>query len=280
MELWWKRRFLYPNKWATNALMHCRRAGSFWSQSQVYAHQLVKREISQCLSRLVHLRRSFRFRGSRRLSVTKRIVNFYRYNQVHRFWWVQIRWRDQKLFRTQPHVLSVKLDSIWLRKVRWRCNYQRKHTYSRIIRQLVESKEIWSEPNDAFALGSGRRHWWSNWARRLKRLPTRRCRCIAKLYRKGLGLGIQDNFEPERSGYTLLDLLSDVGGLQGILISGISLILSIFNHNHLDNFLVFKLFTSAEKDAPLRTSSTDSIREFFLDKCIPTKLACCAKKHK
>ena len=197
MELWWKRRFLYPNKWATNALMHCRRVGSFWSQSQVYAHQLVKREISQCLSRLVHLRRSFRFRGSRRLSVTKRIVNFYRYNQVHRFWWVQIGWRDQKLFRTQPHVLSVKLDSIWLRKVRWRCNYQRKHTYSRIIRQLVESKEIWSEPNDAFALGSGRRHWWSNWARRLKRLPTRRCRCIAKLYRKGLGLGIQDNFEPE-----------------------------------------------------------------------------------
>ena len=40
-----------------------------------------------------------------------------------------------------------------------------------------------------------------------------------------------DQIVIERSGYTLLDLLSDVGGLQGILISGISLILSIFNHN-------------------------------------------------
>ena len=40
-----------------------------------------------------------------------------------------------------------------------------------------------------------------------------------------------DQIVIERSGYTLLDLLSDVGGLQGILISGISLILSISNHN-------------------------------------------------
>ena len=35
----------------------------------------------------------------------------------------------------------------------------------------------------------------------------------------------------ERTGYTILDILSDVGGLQGILISGISFILGILNHN-------------------------------------------------
>ena len=84
----------------------------------------------------------------------------------------------------------------------------------------------------------------------------------------------------ERNGYTLLDLLSDVGGLQGILISGISLTLSLANYNHLDNFLVFKLFRSPETEAPLQASSSENIREFFFDKCIPRKLACCAKKRK
>ena len=35
----------------------------------------------------------------------------------------------------------------------------------------------------------------------------------------------------ERIGYTILDILSDVGGLQGLLISGISFILGILNQN-------------------------------------------------
>ena len=46
----------------------------------------------------------------------------------------------------------------------------------------------------------------------------------------------------ERTGYTILDILSDVGGLQGILISGISLLLGVLNHNFLDNYLVTKLY--------------------------------------
>ena len=48
----------------------------------------------------------------------------------------------------------------------------------------------------------------------------------------------------ERRGYTILDILSELGGLQGILISGISLILSVFNHKYLDNYLVSKLYES------------------------------------
>ena len=48
----------------------------------------------------------------------------------------------------------------------------------------------------------------------------------------------------ERNGYTLLDVLSDVGGLQSILISAISLLLSFLNYNQLDNYLVSKLFKS------------------------------------
>ena len=46
----------------------------------------------------------------------------------------------------------------------------------------------------------------------------------------------------QRNGYTLLDILSDVGGLQGILISGITFTISFLNYNDLDNHLVSKLF--------------------------------------
>ena len=48
----------------------------------------------------------------------------------------------------------------------------------------------------------------------------------------------------ERTGYTITDILSDVGGLQGALVSGISFILSILNYKNLDNYMVSKLFTS------------------------------------
>ena len=46
----------------------------------------------------------------------------------------------------------------------------------------------------------------------------------------------------ERTGYTILDILSDVGGLQGILFSAVGLFLNIWNYNHLDNYLASKLF--------------------------------------
>ena len=48
----------------------------------------------------------------------------------------------------------------------------------------------------------------------------------------------------ERHGYTILDLLSDVGGLQSVLISGISALLSILNYNNLNSYLISKLFRS------------------------------------
>ena len=80
----------------------------------------------------------------------------------------------------------------------------------------------------------------------------------------------------ERSGYTVLDVLSDVGGLQGILISGISFILSIFNYNYLENYLVFKLFKS--KAVSLMTTQSEMIKEFYLSNCLLSRLACCCKK--
>ena len=66
----------------------------------------------------------------------------------------------------------------------------------------------------------------------------------------------------DRTGYTVLDILSDVGGLQGILISVISFSLSILNHSHLDGHLVSKLFKS--KSIGLVASKTESIKEFCI----------------
>ena len=49
-----------------------------------------------------------------------------------------------------------------------------------------------------------------------------------------------------RSGYTIIDVLSDVGGIQSILISGISILIGIFNYNHFDDFVASKLFKSKQ----------------------------------
>ena len=87
-----------------------------------------------------------------------------------------------------------------------------------------------------------------------------------------------DQTQIQRSGYTVLDILSDVGGLQGILISGFSLILGVLNHNYLDNYLVSKLF--GFEAMTLEASQTESIKEFCLEKCLPSKLACCSKNRK
>ena len=45
-----------------------------------------------------------------------------------------------------------------------------------------------------------------------------------------------------RDGYTILDFLSDIGGILGLLISGITYILVSWNYNYFENFLVTRLF--------------------------------------
>ena len=46
----------------------------------------------------------------------------------------------------------------------------------------------------------------------------------------------------ERTIYTLFDVLSDIGGLSGILISLFFLIVTSWNHNKFNNMLVSRLF--------------------------------------
>ena len=45
-----------------------------------------------------------------------------------------------------------------------------------------------------------------------------------------------------RTGYNVLDVLSDVGGIQGILMSGFGIILSIFNYNNFENYLASRIY--------------------------------------
>ena len=45
-----------------------------------------------------------------------------------------------------------------------------------------------------------------------------------------------------REPYNILDFLSDIGGLQGLIFSTLAFIISYFNYNYFDNFMVSKLF--------------------------------------
>ena len=48
----------------------------------------------------------------------------------------------------------------------------------------------------------------------------------------------------ERNGYTIIAILSDIGGLKEFLFSSISLLLGVLNFRQLDSYLVSKLFKS------------------------------------
>ena len=51
-----------------------------------------------------------------------------------------------------------------------------------------------------------------------------------------------------RDGYTLLDFFSDIGGIQGILVSAAAIFLGMWNYNNFDNFLVSKLYKMETED--------------------------------
>ena len=65
---------------------------------------------------------------------------------------------------------------------------------------------------------------------------------------KDLLQGVFIDYSPDlivitRNGYTILDLLGDVGGVQGIFISAMSALLSLWNRNAIENYLVSKTFS-------------------------------------
>ena len=91
----------------------------------------------------------------------------------------------------------------------------------------------------------------------------------------------------QRDGYTVLDILSDVGGLQSVLISAFAILLSIWNHNYLNSYLVSKLYKAAQADdtkeeITLDVVHTGNLKGFCIDRIWPGKWtrACCPKKRK
>ena len=68
-------------------------------------------------------------------------------------------------------------------------------------------------------------------------------------YEKGYDVQMDIQFEMNldkvtmaRTGYTFLDVLSDVGGINGLFISFFAVIVGFMNYNHFENYLVSRLF--------------------------------------
>ena len=68
-----------------------------------------------------------------------------------------------------------------------------------------------------------------------------------------------------RSRYTVFDLLSDVGGLSGIFFSVFAVIMSAWNFNSLDNYMVMHLFKEKVND----DGESKSGSKFFPEKRLP-----------
>ena len=51
-----------------------------------------------------------------------------------------------------------------------------------------------------------------------------------------------DKISVQRSIYTSLDLLSDIGGIQGILFSLFAIVVALFNSDHFDEYFIARLY--------------------------------------
>ena len=67
-----------------------------------------------------------------------------------------------------------------------------------------------------------------------------------------------------RNGYTILDLLSDIGGIQSILRDLFNVILAFLNYNHMVTFMASKLFKIKKKQSEeVKNSSYFERSSFF-----------------
>ena len=87
----------------------------------------------------------------------------------------------------------------------------------------------------------------------------------------------------QRNHYSILDIISDVGGLLGILMTVISVFMYGLNYNQLDNHMVSKLYQTVQQNslpiesAEIKRKCSDSLIELvraILPKCRSKKLCC------
>ena len=85
-----------------------------------------------------------------------------------------------------------------------------------------------------------------------------------------------------RDGYTILDYISDIGGMQSLLISMGGLFLTIWNYKNFDNYLVTQLYRlDTQKDKKTKDAGevmvpnyTSNLRDYFCS-YVPKKCKCC-----
>ena len=83
-------------------------------------------------------------------------------------------------------------------------------------------------------------------------IELKRSRTYEKGYDVQMDITVEMNLNlktVDRTRYTFLDLLSDVGGIQGLLLTFGGLILGILNYNNFDNYLASRLFKIKDKHA-------------------------------
>lgn len=70
-------------------------------------------------------------------------------------------------------------------------------------------------------------------------------RSYEKDYIVQMDISIEMNLDLQtlaRTGYTVLDVLSDVGGIQSLLMSALGLLLGVLNYNNFDNYMASRLY--------------------------------------
>ena len=96
-----------------------------------------------------------------------------------------------------------------------------------------------------------------------------------------------DLYQISRDGYTILDWISDIGGIQGILISAVGIVVGYWNYNILESYMVTKLFRMEKKDSSnkvysdpadkyetFQVSVFSGLRDVICDS-LPSCLQCC-----
>lgn len=99
-----------------------------------------------------------------------------------------------------------------------------------------------------------------------------------------------------REVYTILDLLSDIGGLQGSLVTVIGFFLSVWNYKSVESYMVSRLFRGAQGGGVAATATqqrgqsqnnlaqsesvwTSATLFFFNNCCVPNRFLCCRRKQ-
>ena len=92
----------------------------------------------------------------------------------------------------------------------------------------------------------------------------------------------------ERSNYTFLDLLSDLGGLDSTLLALTAVFLTIFKFANLETYMASKLFLLMPENAfapdinssdAFSTEDVSGAKEYFID-LLPSWLLCCKRTRK